>query len=151
MIGCSPERPRPTDIFAACPSEIKSTSAASPSPSPTSPSPTPSPPSGSAVEQLIKPQDGSKDQERRGEEDQGEEAEGSKRSKEANVCLLFFMADVRAKTKADNPDAGVAELGKIMGAEWNKIKETAAADTYKEKATADKARYEKEMKKYKGE
>lgn len=52
MIGCSPDRARPTDIFAACPSEIKSTSAASPSPSPTSPSPTPSPPSGSAVERL---------------------------------------------------------------------------------------------------
>lgn len=66
-------------------------------------------------------------------------------------AYFFFMADVRAKTKADNPDAGVAELGKIMGAEWNKIKETAAADKYKEKATADKARYEKEMKKYKGE
>ncbi|KAI8112164.1 hypothetical protein M9434_003488 [Picochlorum sp. BPE23] len=66
-------------------------------------------------------------------------------------AYFFFMADVRPKTKADNPDAGVAELGKIMGAEWNKIKETAAADKYKEKATADKARYEKEMKKYKGE
>lgn len=57
MIGCSPDRQRPTDIFASCPSEIKSTAAAAPSPSTTSPSPptptpTPSPPSGSAVERL---------------------------------------------------------------------------------------------------
>jgi hypothetical protein len=59
------------------------------------------------------------------------------------------MDDVRAKTKAENPDAKVSELGKIMGAEWNKIKESSAADKYKKQAEGDKQRYEKEMAKYK--
>lgn len=59
------------------------------------------------------------------------------------------MDDIREKTKAANPDAKIAELGKIMGAEWNKIKETSAADKYKKQAENDKVRYEKAMKEYK--
>ena len=69
-----------------------------------------------------------------------------------NMSAYFhFMGDVRPKIKADNPEASTGELGKLMGAAWNKIKETPAADKYKEKAAADKKRYEEEMKKYKGE
>lgn len=61
------------------------------------------------------------------------------------------MDDVRAKTKAANPDAKIAELGKIMGADWNKIKETPAADKYRKQAEEDKVRYEKAMKEYKAQ
>ena len=67
----------------------------------------------------------------------------------AKSAYFFFMDDIRAKTKAANPDAGIAELGKIMGAEWNKIKETPEADKYRKQAEGDKIRYEKAMKEYK--
>jgi hypothetical protein len=59
------------------------------------------------------------------------------------------MDDVRPQTKKDNPDLSVSELAKVMGAEWNKIKETSEADKYKELAVKDKERYEKAMAKYK--
>lgn len=71
------------------------------------------------------------------------------RVQRAKSAYFFFMDDVREKTKAANPEAKVAELGKIMGAEWNKIKETPEADKYRKQAENDKIRYEKAMKEYK--
>lgn len=59
------------------------------------------------------------------------------------------MDDVRGKMKEKHPDAKVSELGKLMGEEWNKIKETDAATKYKEQAAEDKKRYEKAMETYK--
>jgi hypothetical protein len=70
--------------------------------------------------------------------------------KRPTSAYFFFMADARPKTKADNPDASVSELAKIMGAEWNKIKETDEAKKYVDMAAKDKARYEKEKAAYEG-
>lgn len=64
-------------------------------------------------------------------------------------AYFFFMDDRRAELKAANPEMNVAQLGKLMGEEWNKIKESSAADKYKTQADADKARYTKEMAAYK--
>jgi len=63
-------------------------------------------------------------------------------------AYFFFMDDVRAKTRKDNPGASIGELGKLMGEAWNKIKGSKEADKYTKKAEEDKARYEKEMKEY---
>ena len=42
----------------------------------------------------------------------------------------------------------MADLAKLMGAEWNKIKGTAAAKKYEDQAAKDKTRYEKEKAAY---
>jgi hypothetical protein len=70
--------------------------------------------------------------------------------KRAKSAYFFFMDDERPKQKAANPDAGVAELAKLMGVEWNKIKGTPAAKKYEEAAAKDKARYEKAKAAYEG-
>jgi len=64
-------------------------------------------------------------------------------------AYFFFMDDRRAELKAANPEMNVAQLGKLMGEEWNKIKESSAADKYKTQAEEDKARYTKAMAAYK--
>ena len=59
------------------------------------------------------------------------------------------MDDARATTKKEHPNATIGELGKLMGAAWNKIKEGEKGEKYAKKAAADKERYEKEMAAYK--
>lgn len=70
--------------------------------------------------------------------------------KRGKSAYFFFMDDERPKQKAANPEAGVAELAKLMGAEWNKIKGTPDAKKYEDLAAKDKARYEKEKAAYEG-
>ena len=76
---------------------------------------------------------------------QGKEEKKQERRKSA---YFFFMDDERPKQKEANPGASVAELAKLMGAEWNKIKGTAAAKKYEDLAAKDKTRYEKEKAAY---
>lgn len=61
-------------------------------------------------------------------------------------AYFFYLDDVRAQVKSENPNKGVGDLAKIMGAMWNEIKETKEADKYNKKAQEDKARYEREKK-----
>ena len=68
--------------------------------------------------------------------------------KRGKSAYFFFMDDERPKQKEANPGASVAELAKLMGAEWNKIKGTAAAKKYEDLAAKDKTRYEKEKAAY---
>merc|ERR1711988_2033213 len=70
---------------------------------------------------------------------------GKRKKKDPNApkrpmsAYFFFMAEQREKVKAENPSAGVAQIGKISG---EKTK-------YEEMNRKDKIRYEKEMAKYK--
>jgi len=66
-------------------------------------------------------------------------------------AYFFFMDDVRARIKKENPDKSIGELAKVMGLEWNKIKEDSPKEfeKYNKKAAEDKARYEKAMEAYK--
>ncbi len=68
--------------------------------------------------------------------------------KRGKSAYFFFMDDERPKQKEANPGASVADLAKLMGAEWNKIKGTAAAKKYEDQAAKDKTRYEKEKAAY---
>ena len=63
-------------------------------------------------------------------------------------AYFFFMAEQREKVKAENPSAGVAQIGKICGEKWRSL--SAGEKTkYEEMNRKDKIRYEKEMAKYK--
>jgi len=85
------------------------------------------------------------------------EATKTKKEKDPNApkrpksAYFFFMDDVRARIKKENPDKSIGELAKVMGLEWNKIKEDSPKEfeKYNKKAAEDKARYEKAMEAYK--
>lgn len=60
----------------------------------------------------------------------------------------FLWADtVRMKLIKDNPDSSAAQLGKIMGAQWNKLAEK-AKDGFKKKFTKNREKFAKAWDKY---
>jgi len=59
------------------------------------------------------------------------------------TSYMQFGADVRAQIKADNPDAKITEIAKLIGAQWQ--------ETAQEKKDEYKKNYESEMETYKVE
>ena len=56
------------------------------------------------------------------------------------TAYFAFTAEVRARVKEANPEAGVSETFKLIGAEWKALDE-GGRQPYVETAIADKARY----------
>ena len=57
-------------------------------------------------------------------------------------AYFLFAADVRATTRKENPEAKMTEIGKMIGAKWKEMTDE-QKQVYKDRAAADKARYEK--------
>ncbi|KAF8438574.1 high mobility group box domain-containing protein, partial [Boletus edulis BED1] len=43
--------------------------------------------------------------------------------KRALSAYMFFSQDWRERIKAENPDAGFGEVGKLLGAKWKELDE----------------------------
>ncbi|EGN94719.1 hypothetical protein SERLA73DRAFT_187779 [Serpula lacrymans var. lacrymans S7.3] len=63
--------------------------------------------------------------------------------KRALSAYMFFSQDWRERIKAENPDAGFGEVGKLLGAKWKELDES-EKKPYVELAAKDKARAEEE-------
>jgi|SRR6056297_3548684 len=61
---------------------------------------------------------------------------------------MYFSKDKREQVKAENPDAAVTSIAKLLGAQWKGMSDD-EKKPYQKMAEKDKLRYEKEMKKYK--
>jgi len=58
-------------------------------------------------------------------------------------AYMFFSQDWRERIKAENPDAGFGEIGKLLGAKWKEMDEE-DKKPYNEQAAADKLRADRE-------
>lgn len=63
--------------------------------------------------------------------------------------MLWMNTEGRAAAKAENPDAGLGDIGKACGVMWKEMSEE-KKERWNEQAVADKRRYEREMADYKG-
>ncbi|GJJ09375.1 Non-histone chromosomal protein 6 [Clathrus columnatus] len=63
--------------------------------------------------------------------------------KRALSAYMFFSQDWRERIKAENPDAGFGEVGKLLGAKWKELDES-EKKPYIEQAAQDRARAERE-------
>ncbi|KAF8433666.1 WD40-repeat-containing domain protein [Boletus edulis BED1] len=63
--------------------------------------------------------------------------------KQALSAYMFFSQDRRERIKAENPDAGFGEVGKLLGAKWKELDEE-EKKPYINMAAEDMARAEKE-------
>ena len=63
-------------------------------------------------------------------------------------AYMFFGKAMRAKIVAANPTMKATEIMQALGVEWKKCADKDKAK-YEAQATADKARYDADMKKYK--
>lgn len=87
----------------------------------------------------------------------GEKTKGKKRkrSKDPNApkrslsAFFWFCQDERPKVKEQNNDLSVGEIAKELGRQWNEVSDEVKSK-YEALAAKDKARYEKEVKAYKG-
>lgn len=87
----------------------------------------------------------------------GEKGKGKKRKRQKDPnapkrslsAFFWFCQDERGKVKAVNPELTVGEIAKELGKRWNDVSEDTKSK-YEALAAKDKARYEKEMKAYKG-
>ncbi|KAI0077650.1 hypothetical protein K474DRAFT_1595627 [Panus rudis PR-1116 ss-1] len=70
-----------------------------------------------------------------------------KAPKRALSAYMFFSQDWRERIKAENPDAGFGEIGKLLGAKWKELDESEKAP-YIEQAARDKTRAEQEKNEY---
>ncbi|KAI0370908.1 hypothetical protein BV20DRAFT_943006 [Pilatotrama ljubarskyi] len=70
-----------------------------------------------------------------------------KAPKRALSAYMFFSQDWRERIKAENPDAGFGEIGKLLGAKWKELDEE-EKKPYIDQAAADKARAEQEKSDY---
>ncbi|KIK64928.1 hypothetical protein GYMLUDRAFT_240279 [Collybiopsis luxurians FD-317 M1] len=70
-----------------------------------------------------------------------------KAPKRALSAYMFFSQDWRERIKAENPDAGFGEVGKLLGAKWKELDEE-EKKPYVEQASRDKARAEEEKNAY---
>ncbi|KAJ3208112.1 Non-histone chromosomal protein 6 [Clydaea vesicula] len=79
-----------------------------------------------------------------------------KRKKDPNApkknlsAFMFFSQSQRPIIKAEKPDAGFGELGKLLGEAWRNLPEEEKA-VYQEKADKDKVRYAEAAASYKGQ
>ncbi|KAI0632820.1 high mobility group box domain-containing protein, partial [Trametes polyzona] len=67
--------------------------------------------------------------------------------KRALSAYMFFSQDWRERIKAENPDAGFGEIGKLLGAKWKELDDD-EKKPYLDQAAADKVRVEQEKSKY---
>jgi len=72
-----------------------------------------------------------------------------KAPKRALSAYMFFSQDWRERIKAENPDAGFGEVGKLLGAKWKELDEE-EKKPYVEQAAKDKERAEEEKATYEG-
>ncbi|KAJ3993138.1 high mobility group box domain-containing protein, partial [Lentinula boryana] len=70
-----------------------------------------------------------------------------KAPKRALSAYMFFSQDWRERIKAENPDAGFGEVGKLLGAKWKELDEE-EKKPYIEQAARDKERAEEEKTAY---
>ncbi|KAJ3562107.1 hypothetical protein NP233_g9778 [Leucocoprinus birnbaumii] len=64
-------------------------------------------------------------------------------------AYMFFSQDWRERVKAENPDAGFGEVGKLLGAKWKELNEE-EKKPYLDQAAKDKQRAEDEKAAYEG-
>jgi hypothetical protein len=69
--------------------------------------------------------------------------------KRALSAYMFFSQDWRERIKAENPDAGFGEVGKLLGAKWKELDED-EKKPYVELAAKDKTRAENDKAAYEG-
>ncbi|KAH8114911.1 high mobility group box domain-containing protein [Phellopilus nigrolimitatus] len=69
--------------------------------------------------------------------------------KRALSAYMFFSQDWRERIKAENPDAGFGEVGKLLGAKWKELDDS-EKKPYIEQAARDKTRAEEEKASYDG-
>jgi len=67
--------------------------------------------------------------------------------KRALSAYMFFSQDWRERIKAENPDAGFGEVGKLLGAKWKELDDS-EKKPYIEQAARDKTRAENEKASY---
>ncbi|OJT14252.1 Non-histone chromosomal protein 6 [Trametes pubescens] len=85
-------------------------------------------------------------------QDKAPKAKGKKDPKAPKRALsayMFFSQDWRERIKAENPDAGFGEIGKLLGAKWKELDDD-EKKPYLDQAAADKARAEEEKSAYDG-
>ena len=68
--------------------------------------------------------------------------------KAMSAYMLWMNGKGRATVKAENPSAGLGEIGKLCGEMWRKMG-TAEKEEWEEKANEDKERYKSDMILYK--
>jgi len=68
---------------------------------------------------------------------------GGAKGKRALSAYMFFSQEWRDRIKAENPDAGFGEVGKLLGAKWKELDED-EKKPYLELAAKDKKRVENE-------
>ncbi|KIP01338.1 hypothetical protein PHLGIDRAFT_113118 [Phlebiopsis gigantea 11061_1 CR5-6] len=67
--------------------------------------------------------------------------------KRALSAYMFFSQDWRERVKAENPDAGFGEIGKLLGTKWKELNEE-EKKPYVQQAEKDRERADKEKKDY---
>jgi hypothetical protein len=70
--------------------------------------------------------------------------------KRALSAYMFFVQDWRERIKAENPDAGFGDIGRLLGAKWKEMTDS-EKKPYEAKALADKGRAAKEKAAYDGD
>ena len=74
-------------------------------------------------------------------------AKDPNKPKRAMVAFMYFSIDQRPVMQRQNPTLKIADISKMLGAQWRSMSAAQKAP-YDKKAAADKKRYEKEMKSY---
>ncbi|KAI0759180.1 HMG-box [Irpex lacteus] len=77
----------------------------------------------------------------------GKAKKDPKAPKRALSAYMFFSQDWRERVKAENPDAGFGEIGKLLGARWKELSDE-EKKPYIEQAAKDKDRAEQQKKDY---
>merc|ERR1739848_528708 len=67
--------------------------------------------------------------------------------KRASTAFFIFANEIRDQVKAENPDASIGEIGKILGEQWGSLSDSEKA-TYQAKSEKAKAAYQKTLAKY---
>lgn len=67
-----------------------------------------------------------------------------------NMSAYFlYSIDARPRVKEENPDASFGDIARLISAEYKTLSSD-EVEVWKEKAAADKVRYEEEMRQYQG-
>ncbi len=61
------------------------------------------------------------------------------------TAFMHFSAEMRASVKAKNPDAGVTDIAKLLGAQWQATEDKSKWEAL---AAADKQRFQEELAKF---
>merc|ERR1712057_159104 len=71
-----------------------------------------------------------------------------KKPKSAMVAFMYFSIEQRPNLQRANPTLKIAEISKMLGAQWRSMS-ASQKSKYDAKAATDKKRYDREMKVYK--